>query len=272
MSKSSSRYGRRSNSFKEWYSLQEQEEGYKTNERSHSLPFEFYSPTLLPQSSVVFDDKGDAASTQRNSANANNAANSHNNEFYSWQHILTQQQIIAILNKVKSSSADKPIQTSPITQPYSLDPYQLLAESTPKITSDSDDNSDMESKGSSNGISPAFIHKIDEPTLSKSTTLINDSILIDARVSCLSNLSTSSFDTRAARLAKNDDFSLTSNISPNTPADKPIDLSIRASSSSSQFNKSSENRKKRKKEDEISDSDSSSAKQKVNPLDLTLNF
>lgn len=268
MSKSSSRYGRRSNSFKEWYASQEQEEEYKSSERSHSLPLEFHPPTLLPRPSVFYD-KGDAASIQKNSANhANNAANSHNDKFYScdWQHITPQ--LIVMWNKVASSSVDKPVQ-SPITQPYSLESYQL--ESTPKITSDTDDNSDVESKGSSIGVSPALTHKIDEPTLSNSTTLINDSTLMNA-ISYLKNLSTPSIDTRAARSAKNDDSSLASDISPDIPADKPIDLSIRASSSSSQFNKSPENRKKRKKEHQINDSDSSFTKKKVNPLDLRVGF
>ncbi|XP_011263467.1 protein embryonic gonad isoform X1 [Camponotus floridanus] len=259
MSKSGSRYGRRSNSFKESYALQEQEEEDKSSDRSPTVS-SFNLRSLPPLSSVVFDDKNDAASTQETQENhANNTTNFHDNQVYAQNlHLMHQQRlsIIFSLSQVASSS------------------YQLLTESTPKIISDSE-TSDVESKGSSTRVSPTFIHKIEERTLSNSTPLINESsMLMNAHTSLNS---TPSFNTWDAS-AKDNDYSW--QLSPDTltdkptdeptgePTDKPIDLSMRSSSSSSQFNESSEKRKKRKREDWINDSDSSSG---INPLNLTLN-
>lgn len=264
MSKSGSRYGRRSNSFKESYALQEQEDEDKSSERSH--PGSSFNLRSLPPLSSVFDDKNDAASIHEN--HANNTANSHNNQLYSHNWDFMHQQrlshiIFSTLSQVASSS------------------YQSLTESTPKIISDSE-TSDVESKDSSTRVSPTLIHKIEERALSNSTPSINESSrLINAHTSYLNNSSylnsTPSFNTWAAS-AKNDDQDY-SWPSPDTltdepkneptdePTDKPIDLSMRSSSSSSQFNESSEKRKKRKR-DWINDSDSSSG---INPLNLTLN-
>lgn len=254
MSKSSSRYGRRSNSFKESYALQEQEEGEQSNERSHAAASysSLCSPVHPLLSAVIYDDKSDAASTQEN--HTNNTTNSH--ELYS--HIMQRQlsiSLLSTLSQVASSSADNPIQQGPTTTPIPLsfmnNPfYPSLEGSTSKITSDSE-MSDVESKDSSTRVSPTFTYKTDERALTNSTPSSNESsMLTNIHTSHLNNSSylspTPSFNTWAACSAKDDDLYLWTS-SPETPTDKPIDLSMRASSSSSQFNESSE--KKKKKED-----------------------
>lgn len=295
MSKSSSRYGRRSNWFKVSHALQLEKED-KQRERPHTAPsFGLYPPSILPRSCIVFDDESDAASTtQKNSTNhANDIANSHHNGLLSrnWRVKFQPQLSITPLstsNQVTSSPVDNQIQQqNPITMQYTLpflsDPYRsFMLESLSRNTSDSDFSDDerlldVESKSSSSRVSPfTLTNKMDEPTLSNSRVSINGSLmLMDAHNPYLNALySIPSMITPATYSARGGDSLL---VSPNPGGladerDEPIDLSIRASGSSSQSNESSEKKRREKKEeDQINDSDSSSTEESAaNPLDLTL--
>lgn len=289
MSKSSSRYGRRSNSFKATYASGHAQED-KQSEKPHIVPpFNLY-PALLSRSCIGFDDESDAASTvQKNStSHTNDVANSHRLFTHNWSASFQPQLSITPLStstQVASLPIDNQIQRQSPMQyhcplPFLSESYQsLMLESQSRNTSDSDSSDDerlpdVEYKSSSNRVSPfTLTNKIDESTLSNSVSVNGSLMLMDTHNPYLSSLySIPSMITPTAYTARGGDSLL---VSPNPGGladerDEPIDLSIRASSSLSQSNESSEKKKEEKEENQINDSDSSTEDCAVNPLDLTL--
>lgn len=288
MSKSSSRYGRRSNSFKATYASGHAQED-KQSEKPHIVPsFGLYPSTLLSRPCIGFDDKTDAASTvQKNStSHINDVANFHNNGLFmhnwhaSFQPQLsitplstsTQVASLPISNQIQRQS---PMQYCPL--PVLSKSNQSLMESQSRNTSDSDSSDDerlpdVGYKSSSSRVSAfTLTNKIDAPTLSSSS--LNGSLMLtDTQNPYLYSIP--GMITPTAYSARGGDSLL---VSPNPGGladerDEPIDLSIRASSSLSQSNNESSEKKKReeKEEDQINDSNSSTEDCAVDPLDLTL--
>ncbi|XP_070161188.1 zygotic gap protein knirps-like [Polyergus mexicanus] len=292
MSKSSSRYGRRSNSFKATYSSSPTQ-GDKQNEKPYTVPSFGLYPSLLSRPCVGYDDESDATTAQKVSANhVNDPANSYNNDLFlhNWRAKFKPQLSIAPLstsNQVTSLPMDNRIQQQSPMQytcmPFLSESYQsLMLESQSRNTSDSDFSDDerlpdVEYKSSSSGVSPfTFTNKIDdEPTLSSSVSINGSLMLMDAHNPYLNSLySIPGIITPTAYSTRGGDSIL---VSPNPGGladelDKPIDLSIRASGSSSQSNESLRKKKREEnEEDRINDSDSSSTEDcAANPLDLTL--
>lgn len=289
MSKSSSRYGRRSNSFKAIYTSSHTQED-KQSEKPYTVPSFGLYPSLLSRSCIGYDDESDASTAQKISANhVNDAVNSHNNGLFlhNWRAKFKPQLSITSLstsNQVTSLPMDNQIQQqSPMqyAMPFLSESCQsFMLESQSRNTSDSDFSDDerlpdVEYKNSSSGVSPFTFTKIDEPTLSSSVSINGSLMLMDAHNPYLNSLySIPGMITPTAYSARGGDSLL---VSPNPGGladelDKPIDLSIRASSSSSQSNESLEKKKREEnEEDQINDSDSSSTEDcAANPLDLTL--
>ncbi|XP_050445225.1 zygotic gap protein knirps-like isoform X2 [Cataglyphis hispanica] len=285
MSKSSSRYGRRSNSFKATYASGQED---KQSEKPHIIPsFGLYPSPLLSRSCIGFDDETDAASTiQKNSTSRiNDVANFHNNGLFmhNW-HASFQPQLSITPLSTSTQVASLPISNQIQRQsPMQYCPLPILSKSNPSLmesqsrnTSDSDSSDDErlhdveEYKSSSSRVSPfTLTNKIDEPTLSSSS--VNSSLMLaDTHNPYLYSIP--GMITPTAYSARGGDSLL---VSPNPGGladerDEPIDLSIRASSSLSQSNNESSEKKEEKEEDQINDSDSSIEDCAVDPLDLTL--
>ncbi|KAL6444172.1 hypothetical protein ACFW04_001837 [Cataglyphis niger] len=289
MSKSSSRYGRRSNSFKATYASSHAQEDKQSEKPRVVSPFDLYSSILLSSSCIGFNDETDAASTVQKTSTSriNDVANFHDNRFFmhKWQGSFqrplsttppstsTQVASLPINNQLQRQSSMQYCSLTVLSKSNSS-----LMELQSRNTSDSDssDNErlhDMEYKSSSSRVPPfTLTNKIDEPTLSSS--FVNSSLMLtDTHNSYLYSIPGMITPTATPYSARGGDSLL---VSPNPGGladerNEPIDLSIRASTSLSQSNnESSEKKKEEKEKDQINDRDSSIKDCAVDPLDLTL--
>ncbi|XP_029175069.1 LOW QUALITY PROTEIN: protein embryonic gonad-like [Nylanderia fulva] len=289
MSKTMSRYGRRSNWFKMSHALTPnlQQKQVEQSENHHIVPsLPFHLSSLLPQSYVPSEDERNVPSTsQANLENiASDASSSHSNGFLpsNWfTNLHSQLPIQVSLNELISSSVDN---QNPIAMQYALSLSESLsyrsleaAMRESRTTSESDVSEedhhlDGESRSSSSRVSP-FANRTEEPPQSNSRVSINGSLmLMDAHNPYLNALySAPTMITPATYPVRGGDSLL---VSPNPGGladelDEPIDLSMRGASGSS--SRSNELSKKREKKNRTNDTNISSTEEgAAKPLDLTL--
>ncbi|XP_072753793.1 uncharacterized protein [Anoplolepis gracilipes] len=266
MCKEKSRYGRRSNSLKAKQALQERRD--------------IQNEKLSNDSSVDSSNKSDVASTtQRTSANDMNPPNNGlpNNEY------VNNQLQIPTSNQATSSTTDNQIEygSSPeITIEQTLNflrlKYLMNSMARTNFSTDSldtivDNEPRLLDENSSSQVSPfTLTNRMHEPTSSTSNVPVNGSMMFMHPHNPYFNpfSAAPSMITPTPYSVRGGDSLL---VSPNPggladESDEPMDLSVQASSSSSQpesFNN------KRKMEDQINIS-SSMDESVANPLDLTL--
>lgn len=285
MSKASSRYGRRSNWFKISHALGQNRENEEKKKLRIPIPsLGFHQSPLLPPSSVSLEAERNTASTsQANSENhANDAASSHNGFLSSnWLAKFQSQLPVAPIQPIQVStlnellpSVDNQIQQNPIVMQYAMtlsESYRSILEAIQLRATSESDFSDVESRSSSSRVSP-LINRTDEPPPSNSRVSINGSLmLMDAHNPYINLYSLPSMITPATYPSVRGGDSLL--VSPNPGGladelDEPIDLSMRASGSSSQSNESFE--KRGEKKDQINNDSLSTEEDAAKPLDLTL--